>query len=53
VLRELEQAGVLKIQRAAGASSGALAAGSMGCECPPRDWYRLHDAWWVLHARYG
>jgi hypothetical protein len=53
VLRSLEDRGALRLRRAAGASSGALAAGCIGCRCPARDWYRLHDAWWVLHARYG
>ena len=53
VLSALETRGVVRLKRAAGASSGALAAGCFCCRCPPRDWYRLHDAWWVLHARYG
>lgn len=53
VLLSLERQNVIEIRRAAGASSGALAAGCFGCRCPPRDWYRLHDPWWVLHAQYG
>ena len=81
VLRALEARGCLVVRRAAGASSGALAAATIGCnagtadvqqahpeqrrrqDCvddgaeggliPCRDWYRLHDAWDILYARYG
>jgi predicted acylesterase/phospholipase RssA len=53
LLSALEEVGIVKVKRAAGASSGALAAGCLGCRCPPRDWYRLHDAWWILHKRHG